>query len=122
MPPGRPGDPNSDDDWFVTDWMDTTRAQEALHFQNHSWPELRAELSKKYRLLRYPGPLIARLVRVVMACRSPYRNAPGQYADPWGKYVPNWASRYGIGPKRFQRRRFHARPTAVARADQNRIW
>jgi nucleoside-diphosphate-sugar epimerase len=85
MPPGRPGDPNSDDDWFVTDWMDTTRAQEALHFQNHSWPELRAELSKKYRLLRYPGPLIARLVRVVMARRSPYRNAPGQYADPWGK-------------------------------------
>ena len=85
MPPGRPGDPNSDDDWFVTDWMDTTRAQEALHFQNHSWPELRAELSKKYRLLRYPGPLIARLVRVVMARRSPYRNAPGQFADPWGK-------------------------------------
>ena len=85
MPPGRPGDPNSDDDWFVTDWMDTTRAQEALQFQNHSWPELRAELSKKYRLLRYPGPLITRLVRVVMARRSPYRNAPGQYADPWGK-------------------------------------
>jgi nucleoside-diphosphate-sugar epimerase len=85
MPPGRPGDPNSDDDWFVTDWMDTTRAQEALQFQNHSWPELRAELSKKYRLLRYPGPLIAPLVRVVMARRSPYRNAPGQYADPWGK-------------------------------------
>jgi len=52
--------------------------QEALHFQNHSWPELRAELSKKYRLLRYPGPLIARLVRVGMARRSPYRNAPGQ--------------------------------------------
>lgn len=85
MPPGRPGDPNSDDDWFVTDWMDTTRAQEALQFQNHSWPELRVELSKKYRLLRYPGPLIAPLVRVVMARRSPYRNAPGQYADPWGK-------------------------------------
>ena len=39
-----------------------------------------------------------------------------------GKYVPNWASRYGIGPKRFQRRRFHARPTAVTRADQNCIW
>src|SRR6476659_6126855 len=23
IPPGRPGDPNSDTDWFVTDWMDT---------------------------------------------------------------------------------------------------
>ncbi|MGN6335301.1 NAD-dependent epimerase/dehydratase family protein [Mycobacterium sp.] len=85
MPPGRPGNPDSDDDWFVTDWMDTTRAQEALRFQNHSWPALRAELSERYRLLRYPGPFIAPLVRVVMARRSPYRNAPGQYADPWGK-------------------------------------
>mgnify|MGYP000913035477 CR=1 FL=1 len=85
MPPGRPGNPDSDDDWFVTDWMDTTRAQEALGFQNHSWPDLKAELSKKYGLLRYPGPLLAPLVRAVMARRSPYRNDPGQYADPWGK-------------------------------------
>ena len=30
LPEGRPGDPDSDDDWFVTDWMDTTRAQQAL--------------------------------------------------------------------------------------------
>jgi nucleoside-diphosphate-sugar epimerase len=84
IPPGRPGDPNSDDDWFVTDWMDTTRAQEALQFQNHSWPDLKAELAQKYRLLHYPGRLIAPIVRLFMARRSPYRNAPGQYADPWG--------------------------------------
>jgi nucleoside-diphosphate-sugar epimerase len=84
IPEGRPGDPNSDDDWFVTDWMDTTRAQEALRFQNHSWPGLTAELAKKYRLLHYPGRLIAPVVRLFMARRSPYRNAPGQYADPWG--------------------------------------
>ena len=56
MPTGRPGDPNSDDDWFVTDWIDTTRAEEALHFQHHSWPDLMAELAEKYRLLHYPGP------------------------------------------------------------------
>ena len=37
IPPGRPGDPDSDKDWFVTDWMDTTRAQEALQFQHYSW-------------------------------------------------------------------------------------
>src|SRR6185312_13543407 len=30
LPEGRPGDPDSDDDWFITDWMDTTRAQQAL--------------------------------------------------------------------------------------------
>ncbi|HXS84811.1 MAG TPA: NAD(P)-dependent oxidoreductase [Mycobacterium sp.] len=84
IPPGRPGDPNSDDDWFVTDWMDTTRAQEALQFQNHSWSDLKTELAQKYRLLHYPGRLIAPIVRLFMARSSPYRNAPGQYADPWG--------------------------------------
>lgn len=30
---GRPGNPDSNHDWFVTDWMDTTRAQEASAFQ-----------------------------------------------------------------------------------------
>ena len=44
MPPGRPGNPDSDNDWFVTDWMDTTRAQEALKFQHYSWPDMLAEL------------------------------------------------------------------------------
>lgn len=84
IPPGRPGDPDSDDAWFVTDWMDTTRAQEALQFQHHSWPSLKAELAEKYRLLHLSGRLIAPIVRLFMARRSPYRNAPGQYADPWG--------------------------------------
>ena len=30
LPEGRPGDPDDDDGWFLTDWMDTARAQEAL--------------------------------------------------------------------------------------------
>ncbi|MEO3761382.1 NAD-dependent epimerase/dehydratase family protein [Mycobacterium sp. B14F4] len=84
MPPGRHGDPNSDDDWFVTDWIDTTRAQEALRFQHHSWSDMTAELAEKYRWMRYPGRLVAPIVRLVTARRSPYRKAPGQYADPWG--------------------------------------
>jgi len=119
MPPGRPGDPNSDDDWFVTDWMDTTRAQEALHFRGPNC-----------------GPNCRRSTD---CCATRARSSPGLCEWSWragrrigthpvstptrgGKYVPNWASRYGIGPKRFQRRRFHARPTAVTRADQNCIW
>lgn len=40
--------------------------------------------SEMYRMLRYPGRLIAPMVRLFMARRSPYRNAPGRYADPWG--------------------------------------
>jgi nucleoside-diphosphate-sugar epimerase len=84
MPPGRPGNPDSDDDWFVTDWMDTTRAQELLRFQHHSWSDLTAELAEKFRLVRYPGPLLSPLVRTFLTRRSPYRNSPGRFADPWG--------------------------------------
>jgi nucleoside-diphosphate-sugar epimerase len=84
IPPGRPGDPNSDTDWFVTDWMDTTRAQEALQFQHHSWSDVMAELSAKFWFTRYWGRLLAPIVREVMKRRSAYWNAPGQFADPWG--------------------------------------
>jgi nucleoside-diphosphate-sugar epimerase len=84
IPPGRPGDPDSDTDWFVTDWMDTTRAQEALQFQHYSWPDMMAELQAKFWFTRYWGRLLAPIVREVMKRRSAYWNAPGRYADPWG--------------------------------------
>jgi nucleoside-diphosphate-sugar epimerase len=84
LPPGRPGDPDSDTDWFVTDWMDTTRAQEALKFQHYSFPDMMAELHAKAGFLRYTGRLIAPLAREVMKRRGAYWKAPGKYADPWG--------------------------------------
>jgi nucleoside-diphosphate-sugar epimerase len=84
LPLGRPGDPDSDIDWFVTDWMDTTRAQEALKFQHHSWPDMVAELESKFWWTRYWGRLFAPIVRAMMKRRSAYWKAPGQYADPWG--------------------------------------
>jgi nucleoside-diphosphate-sugar epimerase len=87
LPPGRPGDPNSDDDWFVTDWMDTTRAQEALQFQHHSWDDMLAEIRANAgwtpHLMRRAAPL-APVVRAVLRRRGAYWKAPGQYADPWG--------------------------------------
>jgi D-erythronate 2-dehydrogenase len=84
LPVGRPGDPDSDLDWFVTDWMDTSRAQEALAFQRHSWPDLLAEMNSNAGWKRYPMRLLAPLVREILKRRSPYRNTPGRYADPWG--------------------------------------
>lgn len=83
LPPGRPGDPDRDDAWFITDWMDATRAQEALSFQHHSWPDMLAEMSGQAGLLRYPMQLLAPLARLFVARQSAYRNKPGKYADPW---------------------------------------
>lgn len=84
LPPGRPGNPDSDADWFVTDWMDAARAQQALRFQQHSWPDMLAEVRAQLGWKRHLGRPIAPIVREVMKRRSAYRTAPGRYADPWG--------------------------------------
>jgi nucleoside-diphosphate-sugar epimerase len=84
LPVGRPGNPDSEDAWYLTDWMDTTRAQEALAFQHHSWPDMLAELEAQAGWKRYPGRLIAPIARAILQRRSAYWKAPGRYADPWG--------------------------------------
>ncbi|MGA8543764.1 MAG: NAD(P)-dependent oxidoreductase [Mycobacterium sp.] len=84
LPAGRPGDPDSDDDWFVTDWMDTARAQDALSFQHHSWPHMLAEMHATAGWRRYPMRVVGPVVRQLLKRRAAYRNAPGRYADPWG--------------------------------------
>ncbi|OBB82059.1 oxidoreductase [Mycobacterium colombiense] len=84
LPVGRPGDPDSDDDWFVTDWMDTVRAQQALQFQRHSWPDMVAEMRAAAGWRRYPMRLISPLARRFLKSRAAYRDTPGRYADPWG--------------------------------------
>ncbi|MBX7450504.1 NAD-dependent epimerase/dehydratase family protein [Mycolicibacterium sp. 3033] len=83
LPAGRRGNPDSDDDWFVTDWMDTTRAQEALSFQHHSWQDMLAEARRQAGPLRYPLAVAAPLARAVLKRRSAYWKQPGQWADPW---------------------------------------
>jgi nucleoside-diphosphate-sugar epimerase len=84
LPEGRPGDPDSDDDWFVTDWMDTARAQQALRFQHHPWPDMLAEMRATAGWRRYPMRLISPLARRFLKLRAAHRNSPGHYADPWG--------------------------------------
>ena len=83
MPEGRPGNPDDDDAWFLTDWMDTARAQEALAFQHHSWPDMLAEMRERLGWKRYPLALVDPLARVFLSRRAAYRNKPGTYADPW---------------------------------------
>jgi nucleoside-diphosphate-sugar epimerase len=84
LPEGRPGNPDSDDDWFITDWMDATPAQEALSFQQHSWPDMVAEMRANAGWKRYPMRLLTPFARLYVKRQSAYRNWPGKYADPWG--------------------------------------
>lgn len=91
IPVGRKGNPDSDDDWFSTDWMDTTRSQEVLDFQRVSWPQLLIDAAERMGWRRYPTRLAAPLAHTMLRRRSPYYRYPGQYADPWGVIGTKWA-------------------------------
>ena len=92
IPPGRPGDPNDDDSWFATDWMDTATAQDVLGHQHVSWPQLLVETAHKAGWKRYPLRLVAPLARAYLQRRSPYYGRPGRYADPWGAVRRKWGA------------------------------
>ncbi|MGA9490700.1 MAG: NAD(P)-dependent oxidoreductase [Mycobacterium sp.] len=90
IPVGRKGNPDSDVDWFGTDWMDTKHSVEALDFQRVSWPQLLAETADRMGWRRYPARLIAPLAHALLKRRSPYYRYPGRYADPWGVIDAKW--------------------------------
>jgi nucleoside-diphosphate-sugar epimerase len=90
IPAGRKGNPDSDADWFGTDWMDTTRSTEALNFQQVSWPQLLAETADRMGWRRHPARLAAPLAHALLSRRSPYYRHPGRYADPWRVIAAKW--------------------------------
>ncbi|MDT5010362.1 MAG: hypothetical protein QOH57_1979 [Mycobacterium sp.] len=84
LPVGRPGNPDSDDDWFIIDWMDASRAQDALNFQNHSWPDILAEMRQWAGWKRPLFRLLVPVAKLYTKRQAAYRVSPGEYADPWG--------------------------------------
>ena len=89
IPVGVPGDPDDDDTWFATDWMDTRRAQEALAFQHHTWPSLLAEIrrqsGRKRYLMRLVAPLMHAYLTRAFATRGtalPFAPAAGPEGGP----------------------------------------
>ncbi len=66
IPAAQPGDPDDDNTWFATDWMDTARAQEVLDFQHHSWPDMLAEIRRETGLKRYVMRLAAPVLHEVL--------------------------------------------------------
>ncbi len=90
LPTGRPGNPDDDEAWFATDWMDTEQAQNVLAYQRHSLPAIYAEIRAKVGWRRWPLRLLAPVVRYYLRRRSPYRGFPGVYADLWGAITGRW--------------------------------
>lgn len=92
LPAGRKGDPDDDDGWFATDWMDTAAAQAVLGHQHYSWPQLLAETADKVGWMRYPLRLAAPLAREFLKRRSAYYRQPGTYANPWEAVRRKWGT------------------------------
>ncbi len=88
---GLPGNPDSDGDWFNTDWMDSTRAQEVLGHQHVSWPDLLTETAERFGAKRYLLRAVAPLAREITRRRNAYYRSGRQYADPWGAIRDKWA-------------------------------
>lgn len=90
VPAGRPGDPDDDDAWFCTDWMDTAEAQRVLAFQRHTWRDTRQAVALHAGLRRYlRWPMIAP-VRAYLTLRSPRRGLGGRYAPMWRGLEARW--------------------------------
>ena len=70
--------------------MNTTRSQQVLAFQRHTFPDLLAETRANSGIMRYPLRAMAPFVREFFRRRSPYYRAPGRYADPWGAVTRKW--------------------------------
>jgi hypothetical protein len=90
LPVGRPGDPDNDSSWFHTDWMDCTRAQSLLSYQNHSWPDMMAELADRVGWKRIPLRLATPLARHYLRRSAPARLHSNGYADPWLAIQQMW--------------------------------
>ncbi|MGB3333924.1 MAG: NAD(P)-dependent oxidoreductase [Mycobacterium sp.] len=91
LPAGLPGNPDRDEDWFNTDWMDSRRAQEALGFQHHSWPEMLAETAARAGAQRYLLRAVSPLARAVLRTRSPYYRNGQRFAEPWQAIADKWS-------------------------------
>lgn len=90
LPSARPGNPDDDQAWFATDWMDTAHPQNVLAFQRHSLPAMYAEIRAQVGWRRWPLRLLAPALRWYLGRRSPYRGFGGRYADPWGAIERRW--------------------------------
>ena len=87
---GRKGNPDDDDAWFATDWMDATKSQQLLGFQHHTWPAILKETADRTGWKRPLFRVVAPLAHEYLKRQSPYYKQPGKYADPWGSVTRKW--------------------------------
>ncbi|BBY59562.1 NAD-dependent epimerase/dehydratase family protein [Mycolicibacterium sarraceniae] len=92
LPPGREGNPEDDEGWFATDWMDTATAQAVLKHQHYSWPQMLTETANKVGWKRYVFRVIAPIAREYLKRQSLYYGQPPGYGNPWEAVRRKWGA------------------------------
>jgi D-erythronate 2-dehydrogenase len=98
LPAGLPGDPDDDDGWFCVDWMDTTRAQQLLDFQQHSWRDTLRDVSAGVGVKRHLLPAVVPVARSWLASTTPRRGRRGPYSRVWEEIAEQWGSQALCSP------------------------
>ncbi len=67
-------EPATDDDWYYTSWMDTSKSQELLHYQSRTFDDYLEQLKDKVGFKRHIMKLFSPLIRRIILKNSPYLN------------------------------------------------
>ena len=76
-PPAGPATPTATKIGLSPTGWTPTRAQQALSFQHHSWPEMLAEMRAAVGWRRYPMSLLSPVARQLLKRRAAYRECAG---------------------------------------------
>lgn len=61
-----------DDEWFYTDWMDTSESQKLLNYQQHTFKDYLQRLSDKVSLRRFGLRMVGPFAKFALLLMSPY--------------------------------------------------
>lgn len=64
--------PQSNDEWYYTDWLDTADSEALLHYQTHTYEDYLAGMRREFGPMRYFIRLFAPLFRWRILSASPY--------------------------------------------------
>ena len=64
------------DEWYYTDWLDTTESQQLLHYQNHTYDQYIEELKRKVGYKRHLARIFRSFARKRLLAQSPYHQKP----------------------------------------------
>src|ERR1700741_1366318 len=90
LPAGRPGNPEVDRDWFITDWLDTRKSQQVLRYQSRTFDDVLTEIRRRSGWRHWLLRMVSPIARRQLARSAPYATTAGGFAEPWSVIASGW--------------------------------